>query len=178
MGCDQCGASPPIRRPRAELVPPVRTTSKLNNPELFPFIESLEEPIDAQWTKLERMSPTRAALSRISKYFAWRSAIQPPSQSVPATSPSISPAETTPAPTWQKPTAYLVVNRAEVVKGNCACCGEVLASTAGGEKLMIANLPGEIVHFCADCGDNITSRSLAEVAIKHYTWDWVIPLRI
>jgi len=173
LRCDRCGSGLQIRRPRAELVPPIQTTPRKRSPGIFEFKEF--ETIDTQWSKLEKFSPARAALSRISHYFTGRAATEP-SPARPARASSNSAQKPADARPSSNP-AYLVVNHAEIVKTNCACCGEVLAATLPGEKLLVADVIGaRPLPFCVNCGDNIVSHARDEATSKHYSWDWAIPL--
>ena len=74
---------------------------------------------------------------------------------------------------------HLVINRAQVVSGGCSACGKEFGSNETGERALAAAVGfGNITYmFCADCGDFIMGRVLAEDARERYIWDWAIPLR-
>ena len=74
---------------------------------------------------------------------------------------------------------HLVVNRVEVLTGNCNACGQGFASTPLGERALVAMVHGteRPFFFCASCGDNIMGRIQSEEARKNYVWDWMVPLK-
>jgi hypothetical protein len=184
--CPNCGNSF-LRRPRAELVPPLPTERVQPNSVLFgtasrrvndviPEANSTaEKPIEAQWTRIEKVSFRRALISRVSEHLAKPSARRSSDESAVDRAPS----ESAPPRDDHRPVVrVLVVNRAQAVSRDCAVCGDGFASTPAGERLLLANVKETVCYLlCATCGDQIMSRAQSEEAAKRYVWDWAIPLR-
>jgi hypothetical protein len=184
--CPNCGNSL-LRRPRAELVPPLPgervqpdsvlfgTASRGFNDAAPEPGNTAEKPIEAHWTKIEKVSFGRAILSRVSEHLARPSARRSSDESAVDRAPS----ESAPPRDDHRPVGrVLVVNRARAVAGDCAVCGGGFVSAPAGERLLLANVTETVCYlFCATCGDQIMSRAQSEEAAKRYVWDWAIPLR-
>ena len=184
--CPTCGRSF-LRRPRAELVPPLPTeriqpSSVISGTASRGFNDSVagadntaEKPIEPQWTKIAKVSFTRALLSRVSGHQAKPSARRPLDESAVDRAPS----ESAPPRDDHRPVGrVLVVNLAQAVTGDCAVCGGGFVSAPAGERLLLANVTETVCYLlCATCGDQIMSRAQSDEAAKRYVWDWVIPLR-
>ena len=74
---------------------------------------------------------------------------------------------------------HLIVNRAQVVSDGCGACGREFAAVPTGERTLSAAVGqnNSTYMFCAQCGDSIMSRVLADSAKPHYSWDWAVPLK-
>jgi len=137
--------------------------------------DTVEKPIETQWTKIEKVSFGRALFSRITQHLAKPSAPRASDQSAVdgKSRESVAPQDGHP-PGGR----ILVVNLAQAVKRDCAVCGRGFASTSVGERLLLANLTATDCYLlCANCGDRIMSHLESEEAAKRYEWDWAIPLR-
>jgi hypothetical protein len=186
QSCPNCGASF-LRRPRAELVPPLPPEGV--RPVLGPFVfdsmgsdnpsDTVEQPIETQWTKLEKVSLGRALFSRISGRFG-RSRILRSSDQSAVVRKSHEPISPQNSPRDDHPVdgRILVVNLAQAVKRDCAACGGRFASSIAGERLLLAKVTATACYLlCANCGDHVMSQLKSEEAAKRYEWDWAIPLR-
>jgi hypothetical protein len=184
--CSKCGRSL-LRRPRAELVSPVRAdrfqpSCGLAGSESLRFSNSgadarntAEIVIETQWIRSEKVSFAWALFARLSEHFA-----KPTEQSSPEESAVENPSSASEPLQDRHPPdrRILVVNRAQVVMSDCAVCGDGFASTSVGERLFVAKVTEAVCYlFCANCGDQIISHVQSQEAAKHYGWDWAIPLR-
>ncbi len=184
--CSNCGRSL-LRRPRAELVPPVRAERfqsrwSLAGSGLLRFSSSAadagkagEMVIETQWTRIEKVSFARALFARLSEHLAKSSAALSPEEAA-LESASRGPE---PPPDRYLPSArILIVNRAQVVTSDCTVCGGGFAATPMGERLLLADVKETLCYLlCANCGDQIVSHVKSLEAAQHYTWDWAIPVR-
>jgi hypothetical protein len=182
--CRKCGSSF-LRRPRAELIPPVpaervqtglglcgATSLGLNNPGREG--NRAEKPIEAQWTKIEKVSFGRALFSRVSEHL-----VKPSARSASDEFPVDGDARASAPLQDRHPPGggIVVVNLAQVVTCDCAVCGGGFATTPVGERLLLANVTETVCYlFCASCGDQIMSHVQSQEAAKRYAWVWAIPL--
>lgn len=74
---------------------------------------------------------------------------------------------------------YLIVNRAELLETGCSACGTSFATSAPGDRALIATVGknNREFFFCGSCGDNIMSRVHNDETRGHYGWDWAVPLK-
>ena len=171
LWCTKCGAVLRLRRPRVEVVPAlparVRRVDSTNSEPNQNEGPSPEVSVASPKTEASSLRPTGAPNPLESDR----------AEKLSASSPNTSIGEPSRANEGFL-RDYLIINRAEIVRMNCAACGGPLIPSIQGKILFAAQIEGVgDCLFCTGCGDNIMSHVASDEPPPPYLWEWAFSLR-